>query len=61
MVSARSVAGADDMADGIPASGLLDALASDFEGALQEWEEIRDLLLEALEMEPSEDTPEGHA
>ena len=28
MVSARSVAGADDMADGIPASGLLDALAS---------------------------------
>jgi hypothetical protein len=38
-----------------------DALASDFEGALKEWEEIRDLMFEAFEMEPSDDTPEGHA
>jgi hypothetical protein len=38
-----------------------DALASDFEGALKEWGEIRDLLFKALEMEPSSDTPEGHA
>ena len=45
------------------------ALASDFEGALREWAEIRDLMLEAFEMEPSEvppdarpeDRPEGHA
>src|SRR5580698_7297763 len=37
-----------------------DALASDFEGALKEWEEIRDLMFEAFEMEPSDDTPEGH-
>jgi hypothetical protein len=38
-----------------------DALASDFEGALKEWAQIRDLMFEAFEMEPSEDTPEGHA
>jgi hypothetical protein len=37
-----------------------DAFASDFEGALKEWEEIRDLMFEAFEMEPSDDTPEGH-
>lgn len=37
-----------------------DALASDFEGALREWEEIRDLMFEAFEMEPSADAPEGH-
>jgi len=37
------------------------ALASDFEGALREWAEIRDLMFEAFEMEPSGDTPEGHA
>jgi len=45
------------------------ALASDFEGALREWAEIRDLMFEAFEMEPSEvppetrpeDRPEGHA
>ena len=38
-----------------------DALASDFRGAIREWEEIRDLMFEAFEMEPSEDGPEGHA
>ena len=38
-----------------------DALASDFRGAIREWEEIRDLMFEAFEMEPSEDAPEGHA
>ena len=38
-----------------------DALASDFKGALKEWEEIRDMMFEAFEMEPSADTPEGHA
>lgn len=38
-----------------------DALASDFHGALNQWEEIRDLLFEAREMEPSVDNPEGHA
>ena len=37
------------------------ALASDFEGALNEWAEIRDLMFQAFEMEPSGDTPEGHA
>ena len=37
------------------------ALASDFEGALREWAEIRDPMFEAFEMEPSGDTPEGHA
>jgi len=37
-----------------------DALASDFEGALREWAQIRDLMFEAFEMEPSSDTPEGH-
>ena len=37
-----------------------DALASDFEGALREWAEIRNLMFEAFEMEPSEDPPEGH-
>ena len=38
-----------------------DALASDFQGALKEWAEIRDLMFEAFEMEPSDDTPESHA
>jgi len=38
-----------------------DALASDFRGAIREWEQIRDLMFEAFEMEPSEDAPEGHA
>lgn len=38
-----------------------DALASDFRGALLEWAEIRDLMFQAFEMEPSGDTPEGHA
>jgi NRPS condensation-like uncharacterized protein len=33
------------------------ALAADFEGALREWAEIRDLMFEAFEMEPSEDAP----
>src|SRR5271157_1673827 len=37
-----------------------DALASDFEGALREWAELRNLMFEAFEMEPSEDPPEGH-
>ena len=37
------------------------ALASDFEGALREWAEIRNLMFEAFGMEPSEDPPEGHA
>ena len=37
------------------------ALASDFEGALREWAEIRDLMFKAFEMEPSEVPPEGHA
>ena len=36
------------------------ALASDFEGALQEWAEIRNLMFEAFEMEPSEVPPEDH-
>src|SRR5579862_2650135 len=38
-----------------------DALASDFEGALEEWGKIRDLMFEALEMDHSGDKPEGHA
>lgn len=38
-----------------------DALASDFEGALHEWAEIRDLMFEAFEMEPGDNNPEGHA
>ena len=38
-----------------------DALASDFEGALKEWAEIRNLMFEAFEMEPGDDAPEGHA
>ena len=38
-----------------------DALASDFRGAIREWEEIRDLMFEAFEMEPGDDAPEGHA
>jgi hypothetical protein len=38
-----------------------DALASDFEGALQEWAQIRNLMFEAFEMEPSEDPPEGRS
>jgi hypothetical protein len=38
-----------------------DALASDFEGALKEWASIRDLLFDALEMAPGEDSPEGRA
>jgi len=38
-----------------------DALASDFEGALREWAEIRNLMFEAFEMEPSDDSPQGHA
>jgi len=38
-----------------------DALASDFEGALREWAEIRNLMFEAFEMEPSEDPPEGRS
>ena len=37
------------------------ALASDFEGALKEWAEIRDLMFQAFEMEPSEDAPESDA
>jgi hypothetical protein len=35
-----------------------DALASDFDGALKEWAEIRDLMFEAFEMEPG-DTPKA--
>jgi hypothetical protein len=38
-----------------------DALASDFRGALREWAEIRDLMFEAFEMEPGDNSPEGHA
>jgi hypothetical protein len=35
------------------------ALASDFEGALREWAEIRDLMFEAFEMDSSEVPPDG--
>src|SRR5579863_10178120 len=36
-----------------------DALEADFKGALKEWAEIRDLLFEALEKEPSGAPHEG--
>jgi hypothetical protein len=38
-----------------------DALASDFQGVLKEWGEMRDLMFQAFEMEPSDTPPEGHA